>query len=72
MQTNIKITGMHCDSCKALIEDVASEVQGVQSCTVDRATGKGVIEHDPSFDFATFAKEIESLDKYKVEKVSTG
>lgn len=69
MQTNIKITGMHCGSCKTLIEDMASDAGGVQSCTVDQATGKGVIEHDMSFDFAAFVKEIESLDKYTVEKV---
>lgn len=69
MQTNIHITGMHCDSCKILIEDVASEVKGIQSCTVDASTGKGVIEHDASFDFAAFVKQIQSLDKYAVEKI---
>lgn len=69
MQTTFKVTGMHCESCKALIEDVANEVGGVQSCTVDQITGSGIIEHDDSFDFATFAKEIEGLDTYTVEKI---
>lgn len=69
MQTNIKITGMHCASCKTLIEDVAHDVPGVQSCTVDHATGNGVIGHDETFDFTNFAKEIATLDKYIVQKV---
>ena len=69
MQTNIKITGMHCESCKMLIEDVASEIPGVQSCEVDEITGNGVIEHDETFDFAKFSEAIAGLDKYKVEKV---
>lgn len=69
MQTNIKVTGMHCASCKTLIEDVAHEVAGVQSCSVDPTTGNGVIEHDETFDFTNFAKELAALDKYTVEKV---
>ena len=60
---------MHCASCKTLIEDVASEVPGVKSCTVDRESGEGIIEHDETFDFTTFTQEIANLDKYKVEKV---
>lgn len=69
MKTTISIQGMHCASCKTLIEDVASDVPGVQSCTVDPATGNGVIEHDESFDFTNFAKEIATLDKYTVQKI---
>ena len=69
MQTNIKITGMHCTSCKKLIEDVASEIPGVISCTVDQATGAGVVLHDATFDFTKFAQEIGGLDNYKVEKI---
>ncbi|MBI5221432.1 MAG: cation transporter [Candidatus Magasanikbacteria bacterium] len=69
METKIKITGMHCPSCKMLIEDVASELSGVQSCTVDQSTGVGMIVHDESFDFAEFEKEIAGLEKYKVEKI---
>ncbi len=69
MQTNIKITGMHCASCKTLIEDVASELPGVASCTVNAATGEGVIEHDETFDFAKFTEEVQALDNYRVQKV---
>lgn len=69
MQTNIHITGMHCASCKSLIEDVASDIPGVQSCTIDPATGMGVLVHDAPFDFAVFVKEIEELDNYHVKKI---
>ena len=69
MQTKIKITGMHCDSCRALIEDVASEIPGVKSCTVDPATGNGVIEHDDTFDFNFFVEGLKPFDKYSVEKI---
>lgn len=69
MQTKIKVTGMHCSSCKALIEDVASDVTGVQSCTIDPATGNGTIEHDETFDFNSFVNELKSLDTYSVEKI---
>ncbi len=58
---------MHCSSCKKLIEDVASEIPGVQSCAVDLTSGEGVINHDEIFDFAMFIKEVENLDPaYKV------
>lgn len=69
MQTKIKVTGMHCASCKTLIEDVAKDVAGVQSCTVDPATGEGVVEHNETFDFANFAKDIATLDKYTIQKI---
>lgn len=69
MQTKVKITGMHCTACKKLIEDVASEIPGVTSCTVDPASGAGVIDHDDTFDFGAFTREIENLDTYKVEKI---
>ncbi len=69
MKISIKITGMHCDSCKKLIEDVASESPGVISCTVDPVTGQGAIEHDEAFDFAKFAEEVAGFDNYHVEKI---
>ena len=67
--TTIKVTGMHCASCKGLIEDVCKETTGVSSCNVDLATGKGVIEHDEKMDFASLAKEIVALGGYTVEKI---
>lgn len=67
--TNFTITGMHCDSCKALIEDMARDVPGVESCAVNQEQHTGKIEHDERFDFTAFAKEIGTLGKYTVVKI---
>ncbi|MBI4457932.1 heavy-metal-associated domain-containing protein [Candidatus Uhrbacteria bacterium] len=66
MTTTLIITGMHCASCKALIEDVCSEIAGVRSCSVDVAKGEAVVEHDESVAPSLLAKEIEGLGKYGV------
>ena len=68
MQTKIKITGLHCASCKVLLEDVAQDVPGVQSCTIDATTGIGNIEHDDSFNFDALVQEVAGLNKYAIEK----
>jgi cation transport ATPase len=66
----IKITGMHCDSCKLLIEDVCQDFVGIQKCSVDRATGMATIEHEPATDMNALCKEIENIDpKYHAEIV---
>lgn len=64
MITTLKITGMHCASCKALIEDVCGEVKGVRSASVDPKTGIATIEHDDALDPATFVSEIRGLGDY--------
>ena len=40
MITNVKIIGTHCQSCKALLEEVCLEVPGVKKCTVNFETGE--------------------------------
>ena len=67
MQTTITIKGTHCIACKALIEDVSKDITGVQSCSVDFATGKTEIVHDGTIDWQLFKKEIENLGDYKVD-----
>lgn len=67
MKTTIKVKGTHCKSCKMLIEDVCSDISGVQSCIVDFKTGTTIIEHEPSVDLRKLAKEIEALGEYKVK-----
>ena len=64
--TTINIKGTHCNSCKLLIEDVCKEVKGAQSCNVNFQTGDTVVEHDESFDWQAFKKEVEDLGKYTV------
>lgn len=61
------IRGLHCNSCKVLIEDVCKDIKGVKSCCVDVQTGKTLLEYDENFDFNFFKKEIEGLGQYKVE-----
>lgn len=65
-KTTIHIIGTHCKACKALIEDVYSEIPGVHSCNVNFETGQTVIEHEGSLDFEKLKKEIEGLGDYKV------
>jgi len=66
----LKVTGMHCKSCKTLVEETCREVPGVESCAINLASGIGAVTHDGSASFAAIAKEISGLDeKYKVEKL---
>ncbi len=69
MTTIFKIGGMHCASCKNLIEDVAADVSGVAACRVDAKTGFAEVEHDPSFNPADLIREIVALGEYKIEIV---
>lgn len=62
-----KVTGMHCESCKAIIEDVARDFPEIKRCEVDFATGNGTIEFTDGFDPYSFKKEIDSLAKYSLE-----
>ncbi|MEK6863349.1 MAG: heavy metal-associated domain-containing protein [Nanoarchaeota archaeon] len=66
MKTILLIKGMHCKSCKMLIEDACSEIAGVKSCSVDFKAGKMVVEHDGTLDLKKLKKEIEGLGKYKI------
>lgn len=60
---------MHCASCKALLEDVVSDVPGVTGCTINAEQAVGAIEHDASFNFDTLVKEVATLGKYNIEKI---
>lgn len=70
MKTTVFIKGMHCASCKALIEDACKEIKGVSSCAVDYATGKTEIEHDSTIDWEALKKEIATLGSYKVDVIN--
>lgn len=69
MQTTLQIQGMHCASCKKLIESVSKDVPGVQSCEVDFTTGKATLTHDESMDLNKVKEEIRSLGEYTVESI---
>lgn len=69
MITTLNIQGMHCASCKALIEDVCQEIPGVTSCSVDVASSTAKIEHNASVNPETIRREIEGLGDYKTSTV---
>lgn len=66
-KTTLHIKGTHCASCKALIEDVCSEIPNIKSCTVNFQTGETIIEHEDSLDWSSVKREIEALGNYSVE-----
>ena len=66
MKTTITIRGTHCNSCKELIEDACSEIEGIKSCKLDLKSGKAVLVHDGNVDLKKVKNEIESLGEYKV------
>ncbi len=44
----LQITGMHCASCAATIEESLNKVEGVSKAAVNFATEKAYVEYDPS------------------------
>jgi copper chaperone CopZ len=66
MKTTLTVKGMHCNSCKMLIEDILGDIPGIKSSNVDPKTGKTVIEHDDSVDMDQVKKEIEDAGEYTV------
>lgn len=66
-KTTIHIKGTHCKACKALIEDVASEIDGIKSCNINFETGETVVEHEEGFDWSHFKAEVDSLGEFTVE-----
>jgi len=46
-KTTLQITGMHCASCAQNIEKNLKKLDGVQSASVNFASEKALVEHDP-------------------------
>ncbi|MBV8461837.1 MAG: heavy-metal-associated domain-containing protein [Acidimicrobiales bacterium] len=44
----LAITGMHCPSCVALLEEVLGEQPGVDSAAVDLESATAVVRFDPA------------------------
>jgi Cu+-exporting ATPase len=44
---DLVVTGMHCGSCQALVEESLSERDGVTSAVVDLESGRAVVRFDP-------------------------
>lgn len=69
MITTLHITGLHCASCKALIEDVTKDIPGVTSAVVDSEKMTATIEHEESVQPEMLRQEIEKLGQYKASIV---
>lgn len=61
------IIGMHCASCKTLIEKMVSKLNGVRSVNVNYATEKMVVEYDPEkCDMDEIKSAVASAGSYKL------
>ncbi len=69
MQTTLSIQGMHCVSCKTLIEEVINEQPNVTSCEVDPTSGRTTINHDAPLDMEGMKKAITALGDYHVTPI---
>lgn len=65
-KSTVTIRGMHCPSCKTLIEDVAGDTPGVNSCAVDEKTGQATIDYDERLDWIQFGKELARVGPYQI------
>ncbi len=64
-EKNIKVAGMHCNSCKMLIEDAVSEIKGVEEVKAYFQIGKVTVKYEG----ALLDKIKNAIEKegYKVE-----
>lgn len=67
MQTTLHITGMHCASCKKLIESVSKDVSGIEAADVNFETGVLTLTHDEGANIQKVKEEILSLGEYHIE-----
>lgn len=68
MKTTVKIKGMHCESCKLLLEDICYDIPGVIRCEANVEQGTLKIEHERPLDQSVLKQEIETVEEYNVEE----
>lgn len=66
MKKTVKTSGMHCKSCKMLVEDAVSAIQGVSSAKADFEKNEVVVEFEQPATEAQVRKAIEG-EGYKVK-----
>lgn len=70
MQTTFSISGLHCASCKTLIESTSSDEPGVLSATVSAQTNTLTVVHNPSFDPERLIRSVDELHAgYSIKKL---
>ncbi len=67
MQTTLHITGMHCASCKKLIESISKDVSGIETADVNFETGVLTLTHTEDANIQKVKEEILLLGEYSVE-----
>ena len=48
MKTELKIDGMHCNSCAALIKEELEEIRGIETADVSLDDQRAIVEFDES------------------------
>lgn len=69
MQTTFTVQGMHCASCKHLIEDISSEIPGVESASLDENSKILTLTHSDPIDIESLKKEISSAGSYTITQL---
>lgn len=73
MKQTFPIVGMHCASCKSLIEMTVSELEGVKNVKVNFGTEKMVVEYDENLiTLEKIAETIGGLGNYKLVTDAAG
>ena len=67
MKTQLKIQGMHCKSCEALIQDALTELPGFVSAKINAAKGEANIEFDDTKTNLDTIKKVIVKEGYKIK-----
>ncbi|MDP2630199.1 MAG: cation transporter [Candidatus Uhrbacteria bacterium] len=67
MTKTLHIKGMHCASCKDVIEDICHDVVGIASCNVNTENGEVAVDYEHEDNLVELKKEIDALGQYTVE-----
>lgn len=70
MKKTISIKGMSCGHCQRRVQNALSELQGVESVTVDLATGKAFAILDQSVGDEHIRRAVEEAG-YEVEAITS-
>ncbi|HRN70568.1 MAG TPA: cation transporter, partial [Candidatus Woesebacteria bacterium] len=67
------IVGMHCASCKTLIQEAVAELDGIKQVSVNYATEKMSVEYDEAkVDFETLRKTVADQGSYQLVDNAVG
>ena len=66
MKKELKLTGMTCPACKAIIEDICSDYSEIPAANADIKAATLTLEHKAGFDMTQLKNEIESEGDFKL------